>query len=311
MAGINKQLKECKEIDKEYKVLIYKVGEGRFECTKKLSLELNKCQSLEESKVRFIKKIFITILNKEQQLNLERTTNFTDNVEVVDRVAEDKEILSVIKQLEPKAKAIEEIKYVKVKCKSEEMLQKFDEYYTSGGVYADFNIESAKQSIILGIEQGTDKATQELKVILSNAVTKAWNAVTLTTLEQEQFNEALKSEVGRKVFCQCLNEYRKKGVTAMTQKAYSSLSQLVYTFMNCIEVFSDIDNGLIIIVLLETLYTEGKSENGTVMKIYLQQAVAGHKYFTTSSFWKKALVHPLNEHDIQGAFGNESEKRRR
>jgi len=311
IAGINKQLKECKETEKEYKVLIYKVEEARLDCMKELPIELDKCQSLEENRVQFTKKIFINILNKDQQLNTERAHNFTENVGEVDKIAEDQEILSIIKQLAPKANAIEEIKYVKMKCKSEEILQKFDEYYTGGGVYTNFDIERAKQSIVLGIEQGTDETTQKLKTIIQNAITKSWNATSLTTLEQEQFNKALNNKVGRQIFCQCLNEYRRKGATAMTQKAYSSISQLVYIFMNYIEMFSDIDNGLLIIVLLETLYTEGKNEKGTMMKIYLQQAVAGHKYFSNPSFWEKALSHPLNEHNIQIPAENESKEEKK
>lgn len=234
-------------------------------------------------------------LSIEKELSGLREGKLKEREEVVARVDAEDEIERIIKMLDPKDNKVEEIKFVKVPCKSEAILQKFDLYYTCGGAVGPFDFESARQAIISGIDTGMDKETQEQKNALQKILGACWEIEpNLPPQEVQQFDEIVKSQSGRKLFCECFNVFRKKGLFSLSHKAYALVSKLLYIFANHVWENSDFTNVAPVIILSETFYTLQVDRNGLASRVYLQDALSKHPCFKSQAFWNALITHPLN-----------------
>jgi hypothetical protein len=171
---INKYLKDCKETEKNYKKTVYSTKEARMDYIKCLEDSPEKYQITEENCIESIKTIILTGLDIKEE------------VEILEKIEVSKEIEEIIKRLDLRSKKVEEIKYVKVPCNSEAILQKFDNHYSKGGEAGLFDFESARQAVISGIEIGVDKEVQELKKILQKVLCACWeNEPNFSSTEQQ------------------------------------------------------------------------------------------------------------------------------
>eukprot|EP00826_Nyctotherus_ovalis_P006181 TRINITY_DN1143_c0_g1_i3.p1 TRINITY_DN1143_c0_g1~~TRINITY_DN1143_c0_g1_i3.p1 ORF type:complete len:298 (-),score=87.03 TRINITY_DN1143_c0_g1_i3:207-1100(-) len=207
---------------------------------------------------------------------------------------------------------IEEIKFTKVPCSSEAILEKYDSHYSRGGSIAPFDFESARQAILSGIDVGMNKQTQEQKNTLQKILSKCWEPETnLIPVEQQQFNDIVKEREGRRLFCECFNVYRKKGLFVLNSKAYYSIGKLLLNFMNYAQEDLDYPNIMATIILSETFYTTQTDKEGMISKMYLQEALSQHPCFKSEKFWEAVMEHPLNGGGSQEAPEDETPEERK
>jgi len=258
---------------------------------------LEKYQRTEEDCIESIKDIFLKALDIEKVLGKTKEDKLIEQVEIVKKIEASKEIEEIIRKLNPQSKKVEEIRYVKVICNSESILQKFDNHYSRGKDPEEFDFESIRAAVISGIEIGMDKETQELRNTLQKMLCACWeNEPNFSPAELQQFNEIIKTELARKVFCECLNTFRKKGLFSLSNKAYAAVGKLLYDFTEHMIKNSDYKNIMPIIILSATFYTVQATDNEkNISKIYLQESLSRHPCFKDEKFWVTLIDNPLNE----------------
>ena len=307
---INQALKECKEAEKNYRGVIYAVKEAKADHVKAMGLVLDMYQKEEEERVQLIKNVLITMAGKEQELNAERGDKPDEYMEVVNKITKEAEVTKIISDIGPKDKNIEEITFKKVVSNSEAILLKFDAYYSKGGPMKPFDIEDARKSITKGVDDEVDEKSLEITNTLRKLLSHCWEAKGLSTPEKEKFKDIIKEKRSRKLFCECLNQYRKQGIFVMSQKAFSCVVELLCFYLSQAEIETDIDSALSVIIMSQTFYFEQKAIDGTVDRVYLQQAIARHKFLNNEDFWTKVLDFPLNKDDEPTELEPESEEER-
>eukprot|EP01022_Parablepharisma_sp_SALTPOND_P010509 TRINITY_DN1433_c0_g1_i1.p1 TRINITY_DN1433_c0_g1~~TRINITY_DN1433_c0_g1_i1.p1 ORF type:complete len:658 (+),score=76.04 TRINITY_DN1433_c0_g1_i1:2503-4476(+) len=305
---VNQALKDCKEAEKAYRGIVYATKEARADYIRATGLVLDMYQKEEEERVQTVKKTLLDMLEKEKQLNGLRGDKLEERVVAVEKIMKELEVEGVVKKLEPNGKGVEDITFKKVTSKFEGLLQKFDTYYTKGGPMTPFNFEAARLSLSTGIDEDVDEKTQETTNALRKILSHCWEAKGLSNSEKERFNDIVKDRSSRKLFCECLNQYRKQGIFSMSPKAFSYVAGLLYELMSHIEADADIDSALSVIILSQTFYCEQKNLDGNLDRIYLQQAISKHRYFHNEEFWAKALDVPLNKSGEAVEVENESEE---
>jgi len=296
ISKINQLLKEAKDCEKAYRMMVYQAKETRIDYIKGMELALDMYQKEEEERILIVKNTFLTLLSKEQALNLARSEKIESRIESINKLSKEAEIESILKKIDPKIKQVDEIQYKKVHAKSEGILQKFDSYYSKGGAVTPFNFEAARLSISTGIDEEIDEKTQELTITIKKALSHCWEAKGLTPAEKEQFKDVMKDKTARKLFCECMNYYRKQGLFSMTHKGFSCVADLLLScFIPQIEKDMDIENALMLIILSETFYVEQKNIEGGTDRIFIQQAISEAKLFHNEEFWAKVLDCPLGK----------------
>eukprot|EP00826_Nyctotherus_ovalis_P006184 TRINITY_DN1143_c0_g3_i4.p2 TRINITY_DN1143_c0_g3~~TRINITY_DN1143_c0_g3_i4.p2 ORF type:complete len:247 (+),score=66.90 TRINITY_DN1143_c0_g3_i4:167-907(+) len=156
-----------------------------------------------------------------------------------------------------------------------------------------------------------NKETQEQKNALQKILGTCWEIEPdLPPLEIQQFDEIVKSQSGRQLFCECFNVFRKKGLFSLSHKAYALVSKLLYIFADHASQNSDFASIMPIVILSETFYTAQTDMNGLTSRVYLQEALSKHPCFRSETFWTTLITYPLNGEMQKPAEGELPEERK-
>ena len=308
IVDINKKLKKSKESEKDYRISIYNLKEQKFKYSTLMKKLLNDYQKTEEERIESIKNAILLLIEKEEELNKSQITNYDSVREAVNKVSKELEIQNIIKEINPAKKALDEIQYKKVDVKSKKLLEKYDAYYTKGSHTAEFNFESARESIRTGIEEGKDKRTQDIENNIVKILDHCWKDKKPTEEEQTQFIKMMEEKMARKIFCECLNYYRKEGIFCLSNEGYSYVVLLLKQLVTIMERQNDVETVLSLVILTQTFYCEQKGIQNEPDRIYLQQAIADHPYFHKRKFWEEVLRLPLNDPSTSSSTDNETEE---
>jgi len=308
---INESLKNCKESEKTYKIHFFKAKEARADYIKKLKQEARKVQEMEETRIELLKTNLMEMLNEEEELNIKRDIKLDESKETISKLNKDIEIQSIIKNFNIESKTIEDIEFRKVTVKANEILKKFDAYYTRGGNPTPFDFEAARNAVLTGIEEGKDKRTHEFENTFATILDHCWNDKDIDSLKLKQYKEIIKDKDARKIFFECLNHYRKNGIFCMSIKAFSVLSNLLHELLTVIEATNDIECALSLIILSQTYYYEQKEAHRESIRIYLQERIVKHSLFQGREFWQQVLEQPLSKHAASSISEDETTEERK
>jgi len=268
-------------------------------------------QKTDEERVSSMRQILLTYFEKENDLALARGAKVETRIEAINKISKETEIQKIIQDFGVKEKTVEDILFKKVASKSDAILQKYDAHYSKSGPSSLFNFEGARQSVSSGIDEGVDEKTREVTATFTKLLSHCWESKILTAQDKDKFRECIKEKKARKIFSECLNQYRKQGIFSMTAKAYSSVAELLYLAIGQLLREEDINFALSIIILSQTYYTDQKTPEGNIEKVYLQQEILRHEYWRKEEFWTKVLDVPLNAETEGTEQGSETEEEKK
>eukprot|EP00826_Nyctotherus_ovalis_P017447 TRINITY_DN15145_c0_g1_i1.p1 TRINITY_DN15145_c0_g1~~TRINITY_DN15145_c0_g1_i1.p1 ORF type:complete len:471 (+),score=168.62 TRINITY_DN15145_c0_g1_i1:327-1739(+) len=308
--AINQALKACKDSEVQYKERIYAGRDARIDYINALGLALDMFNKEEDQRIDSLKKTMEGMLKWEQELKAVKEDNFEAKKKVVTSIEQNDEIVDVVKNIGSLEEGIENITFKKPKTNFEALMKKFDEFYTRNETAAAFNYESALKSIQTGVEEGVDEQTQEATKTLNRMINLCWDGKGLSTAETDRFNDLMKEKANRKLFCDCMNQYRRSGIFSMSYSASKHVAALLKNLVNAIEAAGDTSAAMSVIILSETYYYEQKGTDGND-RIYLQQIIAKHKYFRSEEFWRQMIEEPYDRGQAQLEEESEEEKKTR
>jgi ElaB/YqjD/DUF883 family membrane-anchored ribosome-binding protein len=289
--SINQTLKTCKDNEIRYKEKIYAGRDTRIDYVNVLGLAIETFKKEEDQRIDLLKKTMLGILKHEQKLG---GAKIEAKIKLVESIEQNNEIMDVINRMGTLEEGVESINFKKPKTNSEALLKKFDEFYAKNGSAVAFNYENAVKSIQSGVDDTIDEQTQEIIKTLNKYISACWDGKGISAADTDLFTDLMKDKTNRKLFCECMNQYRRNGIFSMTDNGYKHVSALFKNVANAIETAGDISAVKSLIILSETYYYEQKGTEGSD-RIYLQQTLTKHKYFHSEEFWKQMIEEPFEE----------------
>jgi len=303
---INDSLKNCKETERTYRIEIYRAKEVRNTYIRMIKNVLREVQKAEEDRIEILKNSAMKVMEEEEILTSAKNVKLEEGKNAVRKIEKDVEIQSIINSFNCENKEVEDILFKKVPIKAKEILDKFDTYHTRGGKQAPFDFQAARHSVLTGIKEGKDKRTQDIENNFAQILDLCWNDKDTDPAKMKEYKELIKDKAARKIFCECLNHYRKEGIFCMSFKAFSILTYLLRELLNIVETANDIDCALSLMILSQTYYCEQKELDKESARIYLQQEIAEHNLFKKREFWEQVLAQPLNENVVDSEGNKET-----
>ncbi len=271
---------------------------------------LDMFQKEEQDRINQLRNLFLIYMEKDAGLNVARGEKTAAYTEAVKKISAETEVGRIISDMRTTENSVEDIPFKKMSSRSEAILQKFDSYCAKGGPMSAFNFESARLSASTGVDEDMDEKTQEITSAMKKILNHCWDAKDPSALDHEKFKEYIKDKKGRKIFGECMNQYRKQGIFSMSPHAYSAVAELIYYIISQIEKEEDIDCALSVIILSQTFYCDQKNPEGGVDRVYLQQSILKHPYWKNEEVWVRALEVPLDTGESASDHADESEEER-
>ena len=162
-----------------------------------------------------------------------------------------------------------------------------------------FNYEDALKSIKIGIEESTDDKTKETTKIINRMINACWDSKGLSESDIDNFNGLMKIKSNRRIFCDCMNSYKKNGIVTMTATASKYILGLFKNFMNSVKTDKDIYSARYAIILSANYYYEQKNTEGGIDHIYIQQLLGNYEYFHDESLWMAIIDKPLEDNETE------------
>jgi hypothetical protein len=248
----------------------------------------------------------------EKQLNEAKGgTGFEQRAETAARISKEAEVRRLVVEFESKGGQIEEIIFKRPQCRCESILQKFDAHYSKGTSPASFDLDAAWVTYSSGPSEGIEDKSQQTIDTMKRFLSACWEGKKLSQPEKEQFKEQVKTVDGRKVFRECLNQYRKNGLFSLKDKGYEAVGEMLCIVLDPVQEQDDIDCAFGIMILAQTFSFDHKNTDGSTDKIFLQTAIQKHTCWRSKELWEKAIDKSLREEMDSHAQLKESDTDRR
>ena len=309
---ITQLLVNCKTREKEYMNNVYGTKDARLEYIKGLSYLLDKHQRFEEDRLELIKDKLRLFYLKSIELSTKRKEVEESYTKSVEKISKELEVSAIISKIASEPRKIEEIVFTRATTKYEDILKRFDSMYSKGEPISSFNFEETRIALQSperddsNSAPGSGASPRLLKKVLSDC----WSSTETAAGKMSEFKEIIKTPLGRRHFCECLNHYRTQGLFSMPTKAFTFAAKLLSSVLDETHKTDDVDCALRILILSQTYYTEITGKSGKLDRVYLQQSIQTHPIWVGKEFWEKAIRASIQEDkDTQVSHKETSEER--
>lgn len=220
---------------------------------------------------------------------------------IIDLISKENEIQRIIAEYSSSTKSVEEIGFTRATCKSDRLITKFKNMVQSGKFeesdikYEDVKNNKDSSDPMESLDENGRKAMEKIRKILADC----WNGDDFSRSENKViFEEIIKGPQERKIFGECFNFYRTKGLFSLTDKAFLAFSNLMECLMKQLTKEEDIDCALRLLILSQTYYIESRSQASIKQeRIFLQQAIQKDPFWQRAEFWERAIKSGVEEDD--------------
>ena len=257
-------------------------------------------QKLEEERLDKIKECLLTYFAREIAFVKSKGEKLNLREDAVKGISNEAEIKMIIATHEKKEKVSDEIAYKKVTCKYENVYQNYNSFTSKSADPGIFDVDKALEIPMESLEMS------EEMVPIMHLLTNCWEGKHPSSQEKEEFKERIKTPIGRKIFGECLNKFRKNGMFSMKDESYITIAELMHVTMNIIQEQNDVENALSVMILSQTFYLDKKTD-GKVDKMYLQLAIQQHPFWKNKAVWEKAISSAIEEENASQINPDETE----
>ncbi len=224
------------------------------------------------------------------------------------------EIKANIAGLQSDKKLVDEIPFRKAQSKYEREYGKFNDIYSSSKQAENIQPEKVLRvldwgKLVPGADQPSEKE-QQITQAMTKILTTCWECNELQQPEKDKFKELVKTVQGRRIFCECLNYYRKNAIFSMKEKAYHSVVELMHLALDIIQAENDIESALQVMILSQTFHLEQKSE-GKNERVFLEEGIRKHPCWKNRILWEKAISAGADEDLKTQQTGTETKSERK
>ena len=237
--------------------------------------------------------------SKEHEYQVSKSSNLSSKEGAAKLISKEAEIKSIVDKCQTKNPQSDDVPFIRAPTKYEAVYNKFDMYYAKGSPPLSFNLNTAILAGSVGSEEEMDEKDLIGFNIMKKTLAICWEGKAITQAEKDEFKEILKTAKGRKSFGEAFNQYRKNGMFAMKEKAYTLVAELLLTVMNQIEADNDVNAALNVMILSQTFYIDhaaaARIPEGSDEKIFLQWGIQKHPFWHNKKLWERAIEISIEE----------------
>lgn len=275
----SKRQKHSKELYKVYSKVIKAQTKYRasYHDTKKVKsdylIDMKKnmllLQKLEEMLAKMTKELTKLYYTKSIEENLKENSQLQEFIKAIND-----EVLSETR-VQEEAKSENDVVFAYAKSKFPQLYEAFDN--------VTYNQKPIDTVDALSLAQTDKKEVQESPKLCTVLLNSCWYAKEVQLATMEEFQKHIKTQEGRREFCEAFKVWRAIGENEMSKDGYKAVGDLLMLVLDEANKNDDIEAAMAVLILAQTYYVKA-----TDKKEYLQRCIQKHKVWS-KEFWEKTI----------------------